>query len=305
MQSWIRGLEIRGGTVMKNTNSKRRNVFLKDAVGRFLRHKVAMVSLAILTFEILVIVFLPMIVKLDPLTSNPGQFAVGPNGQFILGTDDAGRDIFARIIYGGRVSLSVGFVAAFISAAIGVPLGLLAGFYDNMIRGIIMRLVDIFMSFPALVIQLVLVTVMGASAKSLMLVLGFLGWTSYTRLIYSKVLSVKEEVYVEAARATGATNLTQMVKYILPNSLAPVFVTFSFAVAGNILAESGLSFLGLGVQLPTPTWGNMIRDAQTLSTLMYRPWMWIPAGIILVLTVVCINFVGDGLRAALDPKIKI
>ncbi len=290
---------------MKNTNSKRRNVFLKDAVGRFLRHKVAMVSLAILTFEILVIVFLPMIVKLDPLTSNPGQFAVGPNGQFILGTDDAGRDIFARIIYGGRVSLSVGFVAAFISAAIGVPLGLLAGFYDNMIRGIIMRLVDIFMSFPALVIQLVLVTVMGASAKSLMLVLGFLGWTSYTRLIYSKVLSVKEEVYVEAARATGATNLTQMVKYILPNSLAPVFVTFSFAVAGNILAESGLSFLGLGVQLPTPTWGNMIRDAQTLSTLMYRPWMWIPAGIILVLTVVCINFVGDGLRAALDPKIKI
>ncbi|MCI8597799.1 MAG: ABC transporter permease [Lachnospiraceae bacterium] len=286
-------------------NSKRRNVFLKDAVGRFLRHKVAMVSLAILTFEILVIVFLPMIVKLDPLTSNPGQFAVGPNGQFILGTDDAGRDIFARIIYGGRVSLSVGFVAAFISAAIGVPLGLLAGYYDNMIRGIIMRLVDIFMSFPALVIQLVLVTVMGASAKSLMLVLGFLGWTSYTRLIYSKVLSVKEEVYVEAARATGATNLTQMVKYILPNSLAPVFVTFSFAVAGNILAESGLSFLGLGVQLPTPTWGNMIRDAQTLSTLMYRPWMWIPAGIILVLTVVCINFVGDGLRAALDPKIKI
>lgn len=264
-----------------------------------------MVSLAILTFEILVIVFLPMIVKLDPLTSNPGQFAVGPNGQFILGTDDAGRDIFARIIYGGRVSLSVGFVAAFISAAIGVPLGLLAGYYDNMIRGIIMRLVDIFMSFPALVIQLVLVTVMGASAKSLMLVLGFLGWTSYTRLIYSKVLSVKEEVYVEAARATGATNLTQMVKYILPNSLAPVFVTFSFAVAGNILAESGLSFLGLGVQLPTPTWGNMIRDAQTLSTLMYRPWMWIPAGIILVLTVVCINFVGDGLRAALDPKIKI
>ncbi len=290
---------------MKNMNSKRRNVFLKDAVGRFLRHKVAMVSLAILTFEILVIVFLPMIVKLDPLTSNPGQFAVGPNGQFILGTDDAGRDIFARIIYGGRVSLSVGFVAAFISAAIGVPLGLLAGYYDNMIRGIIMRLVDIFMSFPALVIQLVLVTVMGASAKSLMLVLGFLGWTSYTRLIYSKVLSVKEEVYVEAARATGATNLTQMVKYILPNSLAPVFVTFSFAVAGNILAESGLSFLGLGVQLPTPTWGNMIRDAQTLSTLMYRPWMWIPAGIILVLTVVCINFVGDGLRAALDPKIKI
>ena len=168
-----------------------------------------------------------------------------------------------------------------------------------------MRIVDIFMSFPALVIQMVLVTVLGASEKSLMLVLGVLGWTGYTRLVYSKVLSVKEEVYVEAARSTGATNARLMFQYILPNSMAPVFVTFSFAVAGNILAESGLSFLGLGVQLPTPTWGNMIRDAQTLSTLTHRPWMWIPAGVVLVVTVVCINFVGDGLRAALDPKIKI
>lgn len=285
--------------------NKARNVFLKDAIGRFMRHKVAMVSLIILLAEILVITFLPLIMQLDPFTSHPGKFAAAPSAEFIFGTDEVGRDVFARIIYGGRVSLSVGFIAAIISACIGVPLGLIAGFYTGVVRGIVMRLVDIFMSFPALVIQLVLVTVLGASEKSLMLVLGFLGWTGYTRLVYSKVLSVKESVYVEAAKSTGATNLTQMVKYILPNSLAPVFVTFSFAVAGNILAESGLSFLGLGVQLPTPTWGNMIRDAQTLSTLMYRPWMWIPAGIILVTTVVCINFVGDGLRAALDPKIKI
>lgn len=286
-------------------NNRTKNVFLRDAVGRFVRHKVAMVSLVILLLEILAIIFLPMILNLDPFTSNPGKFAAAPGSEFLLGTDDAGRDVFARIIYGGQVSLSVGFIAATLSMAIGVPLGLLAGFYNGFIRGVIMRLVDIFMSFPALVIQLVLVTVLGASASSLMLVLGFLGWTGYTRLVYSKVLSVKEEVYVEAAKSTGATNMTQMVKYILPNSLAPVFVTFSFAVAGNILAESGLSFLGLGVQLPTPTWGNMIRDAQTLSTLMYRPWMWIPAGIVLVMTVLCINFVGDGLRAALDPKIKI
>lgn len=289
----------------EKTANKTRNVFLKDAVGRFLRHRVAMVSLTILLLEILAIIFLPGLLDLDPFTSHPGQFAAAPSREFIMGTDDAGRDVFARIVYGGRVSLSVGFVAALISAVIGVPLGLLAGFYSGIVRGIIMRLVDIFMSFPALVIQLVLVTVLGASERSLMLVLGLLCWTSYTRLVYSKVLSVREEVYVEAAKASGATNLTQMVRYILPNSLAPVFVTFSFAVAGNILAESGLSFLGLGVQLPTPTWGNMIRDAQTLSTLMYRPWMWIPAGVVLVVTVVCINFVGDGLRAALDPKIKI
>lgn len=290
---------------MTEKTNKTRNVFLMDALGRFMRHKVAMISLAILAVEILAILFLPVIMNLDPFTSHPGQFAAAPDAKFLLGTDDVGRDVLSRIIYGGRVSLSVGFVAALISAVIGVPLGLLAGFYSGLVRGIIMRIVDIFMSFPALVIQLVLVTVLGASERSLMLVLGFLGWTGYTRLVYSKVLSVREEVYVEAAKSTGADNITQMVKYILPNSLSPVFVTFSFAVAGNILAESGLSFLGLGVQLPTPTWGNMIRDAQTLSTLMYRPWMWIPAGIMLVITVVCINFVGDGLRAALDPKIKI
>ena len=283
----------------------KKNVFLRDAVGRLVRHRVAMVSLIILVLEILSILLLPLILDLDPFTSYPGQFNQAPGNRFLFGTDAVGRDIFSRIIYGGRVSLSVGFIAASISALIGVPLGLIAGFYDNGVRGVIMRIVDIFMSFPALVIQMVLVTVLGASARSLMLVLGFLGWTGYTRLVYSKVLSVKQEVYVEAARSTGATNLTQMVRYILPNAMAPVFVTFSFAVAGNILAESGLSFLGLGVQLPTPTWGNMIRDAQTLSTLMYRPWMWIPAGVVLVATVVCINFVGDGLRAALDPKIKI
>lgn len=288
---------------MKKT--KVQNVFLRDTIGRFMRHKVAMVSLVILVIEILCILLLPVVMEIDPFTSTPGAFNKAPGDGFLLGTDAVGRDVFARIIYGGRVSLSVGFVAAIISACIGVPLGLIAGFYSGLVRGAIMRLVDIFMSFPALVIQMVLVTVLGASERSLMLVLGFLGWTGYTRLVYSKVLSVKEEVYVEAARSTGATNWMLMTKYILPNAMAPVFVTFSFAVAGNILAESGLSFLGLGVQLPTPTWGNMIRDAQTLSTLMYRPWMWIPAGVILVITVVCINFVGDGLRAALDPKIKI
>lgn len=286
-------------------DTKVKNVFLRDTVDRFVRHRVAMVSLVILIVEILAILLLPIVMDLDPLFSYTGHFNEAPSQDFLLGTDAVGRDVFARIIYGGRVSLSVGFVAAVISALIGVPLGLLAGFYSGLIRSIIMRIVDIFMSFPALVIQMVLVTVLGASETSLMLVLGFLGWTSYTRLVYSKVLSVREEVYVEAARSTGATNGMLMLKYILPNAMAPVFVTFSFAVAGNILAESGLSFLGLGVQLPTPTWGNMIRDAQTISTLMYRPWMWIPAGIVLVITVVCINFVGDGLRTALDPKVKI
>lgn len=279
--------------------------FGRDILQKFSRHKVAMLSVAFVCVEILVVVFLPIAMNLDPYTTHTGHFNIKPNTEFLLGTDDVGRDIFSRLIYGGRVSLSVGFVSALLSAVIGIPLGLLAGYYAGAVRMCIMRLVDIFMSFPAMVIQLVLVTVLGPSATSVMLVIGLLGWTSFARLTYSKVISVKEQEFVEAARACGATNLRQMFEYILPNSLAPLFVQFSFSVASAILQESGLSFLGLGVPVPEASWGNMIYAAQNLSTLVYRPWMWVPAGMILVMTVLSINFIGDGLRDALDPKMKI
>lgn len=282
-----------------------RDSFWRNTVQRFMKHKVAMCSLTFLILEIAAIIILPLVMELDPYTTNPGCFSVAPDSRFILGTDDVGRDVFSRLVYGGRVSISVGFVSALLSAVIGIPMGLLAGYYGGAVRMVIMRLVDIFMSFPAMIIQLVLVTVLGASATSVMLVIGLLGWTSFARLTYSKVISVREQEYVEAARASGATNFRQMFQYILPNSLAPLLVQFSFSVASAILQESGLSFLGLGVPVPTASWGNMIYSAQSLSTLVYRPWMWIPAGLILVATVLSINFVGDGLRDALDPKMKL
>lgn len=287
----------------KKENAK--DSFWRNTVQRFRKHKVAMFSLAFLTVEILLIIFLPLVMDLDPYTTNPGCFSMAPDDRFWLGTDDVGRDVFSRLIYGGRVSISVGFISALLSAVIGVPLGLLAGYYGGAVRMIIMRLVDIFMSFPAMIIQLVLVTVLGASATSVMLVIGLLGWTGFARLTYSRVISVKEQEYVEAAKASGATNLRQMFQYILPNSLAPLLVQFSFSVASAILQESGLSFLGLGVPVPTASWGNMIYSAQSLSTLVYRPWMWVPAGLVLVATVLSINFIGDGLRDALDPKMKL
>lgn len=279
--------------------------FFSQTVERFARHRIAMVALAVLVIEILAVVFLPMVVTLDPYTSNAGNFSKAPSGDFILGTDAVGRDVFARLIYGGRVSLAVGFFSALLSAAIGVPLGLLAGYYGGVIRMVIMRLVDIFMSFPSLVIQLVMVSILSASIPSLIFVIGLLNWTSFARYTYSKVISIKEQDFVTAAKATGATSFTQMVRYILPNSMSPLFVSFSYSMANAILQESCLSFLGLGVQLPTSTWGNMIYAAQSLSVLVTMPWLWIPPGIALIITVLSINFIGDGLRDALDPKMKI
>lgn len=279
--------------------------FFMQTVGRFTRHKVAMVSLFLLIIEILVVVLLPVVMELDPYTSHAGNFSKAPSADFILGTDAVGRDVFSRLIYGGRISLMVGFFSVLLSAAIGVPLGLLAGYYGGVVRMVIMRLVDIFMSFPPLVIQLVMVSVLGASVSSLIFVIGCLGWTSFTRYTYSKVISIKEQEFVIAARATGATNFTQMVRYILPNSMSPLFVSFSYGMASAILQESCLSFLGLGVQLPTSTWGNMIYAAQSLSVLVTEPWLWVPPGIVLIITVLSINFIGDGLRDALDPKTKI
>ncbi|MDO4332719.1 MAG: ABC transporter permease [Eubacteriales bacterium] len=291
--------------------SRKRNLrekeesFFSQTVERFARHRIAMVALAVLMIEILAVVFLPMVITLDPYTSNAGNFSKGPSGEFILGTDAVGRDVFARLIYGGRVSLAVGFFSALLSAAVGVPLGLLAGYYGGVIRMVIMRLVDIFMSFPSLVIQLVMVSILSASIPSLIFVIGLLNWTSFARYTYSKVISIKEQDFVTAAKATGATSFTQMVRYILPNSMSPLFVSFSYSMASAILQESCLSFLGLGVQLPTSTWGNMIYAAQSLSVLVTMPWLWIPPGIALIITVLSINFIGDGLRDALDPKMKI
>ena len=169
----------------KRVKKQKQDTFLNNTLDKFTRHKIAMFSFYFLLFEVFLIVFLPIMIDLDPYTSNPGYFSSSPSMDFWLGTDDVGRDVFARLIYGGRVSLCVGFFSAIISAAIGIPLGLLAGYYSGVVRMIIMRLVDIFMSFPAIVIQLVMVTVLGASATSVTLVIGLLGWTKFARYTYS------------------------------------------------------------------------------------------------------------------------
>lgn len=291
---------------MNKGKKNERKTYAMDVLERFMSHKLAVIGSILLVLLTLAVYLLPILLKLDPYTSIiEGGFNQKPSQAHWLGTDRTGRDIFARLVYGGRVSIRVGVFSTLISMLIGVPLGVLAGYYRGVWEVVIMRLVDIFMSFPSMMLILVLVSVMGPSINSMTLVLGCLGWTQFTRLVYSKVLSVREKEYVESARAIGTGDWQIITKYILPNSFAPCLVTMTFRTASSILTEASLSFLGMGVQPPTASWGNLIYEAQSIVVLSTAPWVWIPPGICLLVTVLSINFFGDGLRDALDPKLKL
>lgn len=289
---------------MKKKKDERVSYF-SEVLSKLVEHKMAMAGLFVLVAEILLVVFLPIIMKLDPLTSDFAAFSAAPSSAHLLGTDAIGRDIFARLMAGGRTSLLVGFLSTLISCAIGVPLGVIAGYARGKIEILIMRIADIFMSFPSIVLILVLVAVLGPSVWSVTFVIGIMGWTQFARLIYANVLSVSEKEYVESAKAIGTSPLQIIMKYILPNSFAPILIAITFQMASAILQESALSFLGMGVQPPAASWGNMLYDAQSITVLSQKLWIWLPPGIALLLTVLSINFLGDGIRDALDPKIKI
>lgn len=285
--------------------SQRRS-YWRDVLERFTRHKLAMGGLIIILAELAVVIFLPLVMKLNPYSMDAvGGFGAAPSAAHILGTDEVGRDVFARLIYGGRTSLFVGILSAFISLSIGVPLGLIAGYLRGALGIVIMRLADVFMSVPSMILVLVLVAVIGPSIQSVTIVIGIMGWPQFARQMYGSVLSVREKDYVEAAVAIGEKNGRIMRKYILPNAFAPVIITFTFSIASAVLQESGLSFLGMGVQTPQASWGNIMYAAQSITILSQKPWMWIPPGVALLLTVLSFNFFGDGIRDALDPKMKL
>lgn len=279
--------------------------YLSEVLSKLKEHRMAMVGLFVIVLEIILVIVLPYILHLNPYDSDYAAFSAAPGGAHILGTDAIGRDIFSRLIYGGRTSLLVGFLSTVISCAIGVPLGLIAGYFRGKAEVAIMRVADVFMSFPSIVLILVLVSVIGPSIWSVTIVIGVLGWTQFARLIYANVLSVSEKEYVESAKAIGTSNFKIITKYILPNSMAPILIAITFQMASAILMESSLSFLGMGVQPPGASWGNMLYDAQSITVLSKRLWIWLPPGIALLITVLSINFLGDGIRDALDPKIKI
>ena len=271
---------------------------------KFIHHKMALVGLVILVLEVIAVLVLPPLLKLDPYTIDPRAFSSPPTPAHVMGTDEVGRDMLARIVYGGRISLFVGISSAVLSVLIGLPLGLIAGYYRGILGAVIMRAADIFMSFPTMVLMLVLVAIYKPSVPTIIVTIGVLGWTQSAKLIYGNVLSVRNKEYVEAAKASGTSNLMILLRYILPNSIAPLWMAIAFRTSSAIITESSLSFLGAGVQPPAASWGNIIFAAQSLPVLTSKPWIWLPTGILLLVTVICVNLVGEGLRDALDPKMK-
>ncbi len=279
--------------------------YLVQVLRKLREHRMAMAGLFVLLAEVVLVILLPLVLKLDPYTSDYMAMAAAPSAAHLLGTDAIGRDILARLLYGGRISLLVGLLSTLISCLIGVPLGVIAGYFRGPAEAVIMRVADVFMSFPSIIIIMVLVSVLEPSVWSVTLVIGVLGWTGFARLVYGSVLSITEKEYVESARAVGTSDFVIIVRYILPNSLAPVLIAITLQMASAILTESSLSFLGMGVRMPQASWGNMLHDAQSITVLSRQPWIWLPPGLAILLTVLSINFLGDGIRDALDPKLKI
>ena len=203
------------------------------------------------------------------------------------------------------MSLFVGIISTLISVAIGIPLGLLAAFYRGWFETLVMRATDIFMTIPSTILILFLVSMFGPSIVTVTVVIGVLGWTKFARQIYGTVLSVREKDYVEGGKAIGQRDGVIIARYILPNAIAPIFISITFRIASAIILESSLSFLGMGVQMPAASWGNMLYNAQSITILKSCQWMWLPPGLALMITILSINFIGNGLRDALDPKTSI
>ena len=276
----------------------------RRSLRRFRRHRLAVAGLVVLAIMTALAIFAPVVGRHDPNRGDFRRIDEPPSWEHPLGTDGNGRDYGSRLVYGARVSLSVGLVATSIAAAIGTVLGAISGYYGRAVDLAIQRFTEMVMTIPTLLLIITLVAYVGPSIYNIMIVLGLLGWTGFCRVVRGQVLSVREVAFVEAARTIGARDRTIMVRHILPNVLPYIIVLATLNIAGIILVEAGLSFLGLGVQVPTPSWGNMLQQAQTLDVLVSKPWRWIAPGAAIALCVLSINFVGDGLHDALDPRSK-
>ena len=267
----------------------------------FLRHRLALVG-SVVTFLVTLAAIFAELIAGDPYRVDLLAVREPPGAQHLLGTDEIGRDVFSRVVHGARVSLSVGLVAVALYTTIGVILGAVSGYYPGPIDTIIQRITDTVMCLPLLIVIVAAVAVVGPSLYNVMGVIGLLLWPQVCRLVRGQFLSLREREFIEAARASGAHDRRIIFRHILPNALAPIVVAATFGMANAILIEASLSFLGLGVQPPTASWGNMLQAAMSATILQEMPWLWIPPGVMIAVSVLSINFVGDGLRAAVDPR---
>jgi len=274
-------------------------------IRRYTRHRLAMSGLAVFIVIALLAIFAPVVSQHDPDAVDLLARNQGPTRDHWFGTDRTGRDTFARVVYAGRVSLAVGVVAVAISVAVAVVLGAVAGYFGGRVDNIIMRLTDVMMTFPPVVIILTVAAIAGPGVRNTILVIGLLNWPIPCRLVRARFLSVREMEYITAARSLGVPTNRIVRRHAMPNVIDVMIVYSSLGVANAILLEAGMSFLGVGVQPPTPSWGNLLNVARNISVLEGYPWLWMPAGVAIVLTVLAVNFIGDGLRDALDPRMKV
>ena len=272
-----------------------------DFLRRFSRHRMAVFCLILLLLLVGMAIFAPFITPYSP-TKPSGKFQLPPSGEHLLGTDKIGRDMFARILYAMRVSLTVGLLSTLIATVTGVTLGLISGYFGGAVDRLIMGFTDIVMSFPYILLVLVAAAIFKPGMWSIVLILGFVDWPGVARLVRGNVLSLRETNFIKSDITAGMPGPYILFSEILPNTIAPVLVYATNVFAVSILDEAALSFLGMGIQPPTPSLGNILNGAESLSILTGKPWLWLPAGIVIFLLVICINFVGDALRDAFDPR---
>lgn len=275
--------------------------YIQTVWRRFRRHRLAAASLVILTVIVAAALLAPVIAPYDP-TEIAGPFASAPSGDFWLGTDLIGRDVLSRLLYATRISLLVGVMATLISTVIGVILGLIAGYFGGVADMIIMRFTDMVMSFPYILLVLVAAAIFKPGLWNIILILGFVDWPGVARLVRGNVLNLRETNFVKGNIVAGMPLRHILFSEILPNTVAPILIYATSVLALSILDEAALSFLGQGIQPPTASLGNMLNGAQSLTVLTSQPWLWIPPGLLIVVIVMAINFIGDALRDALDPN---
>ncbi|RED65936.1 oligopeptide ABC transporter permease [Cohnella lupini] len=281
----------------------------RQAWRRYKKNKLAMFGLGFIVLLVLISLSAPLLAPHSPFNSIKNaagslDIMAKPSHEYLLGTDSLGRDVFARLMYAGRISLSVGIVSVTISTLLGVLLGSIAGYYGKWIDSVIMRIVDVIYCFPVMFLIITVSALLKPSIYNVMIIIGLVSWTSTARLVRGEILRVRELEYIQASKALGVKDFSIIVQHIIPNIMAPILVQATLMTADAILTEAALSFLGVGVQQPTPSWGNMLNEAMSIMVLRFKYWIWLYPGLAILLTVLSINFIGDGLRDALDPKLK-
>ena len=273
------------------------------ALRRLTRQRGAVVGMIILAVLAAMALAAPWLSPRDPIKTAPREALQAPGSRFLLGSDQFGRDVASRALHGARLSLTVGLIAVSIAVGLGTPVGLLSGYYGGRVDGFVMRVVDVLLAFPGILVALAIVSVLSPGLNNVMIAVGLSAVPNYARLVRASTLSAREQLYVEAARALGSRDLSIVTRYILPNVVAPLIVLATLGMAAAIITGSALSFLGLGIKPPTPEWGNMLAEGREF--LQRAPWVAFFPGAAIMLTVLSINLLGDGLRDALDPRMRL